>query len=315
MFYLFLSKLKIKHGIGFLALLAVLIWLIVLSYPNQKLKIVFCNVGQGDAILIQKGTNQILVDAGPDRKVLDCLSNNMPFWDRTIEMMILTHPEADHLDGFNFVLERYKLKYFLSGPEGKNSTAYINLISNLKSQIKNIKLVNPYLGEKITLAGISLTVLWPELDWVSTKITNYESLITGIADKDNLATSDLPFSFNGAVLGMSTIENLNNFSLAFLLEYGDSRALFLGDADSGIQEHILLNNTTLNKIDILKVPHHGARLSLSDNFLEKVIPKVAVISVGKNSFGHPDSDLIKKMQNLGIRVRRTDLEGEIMFEF
>lgn len=326
MFQLFLSKFKLKHGLGFLALLTSLIWLSVFSYPNQKLKIVICDVGQGDAILIQKGTNQILIDGGPNNKVLDCLSNNMPFWDRTIEIVALTHPQADHLEGLNYVFERYSVKYFLSGPEGNESAGYKQLIEKIiKTQspsinpltssdnpltkgitgIKSttgttgIKVINPYTGEKIKLDGIELDTLWPEREWARLRLDGFEASARQVG---------------GAVLGASTTQDLNNFSLVFLLKHGDVKVLFPGDADAGIQGEILLNNTTLDKIDILKVPHHGAKTSLRDDFLETFKPKEAIISVGKNSYGHPSGELIKKLEDMGIKVKRTDLEGEIKYE-
>lgn len=321
MFQLFLSKFKLRHGLGFLALLAALIWLAVFSFPDQKLHLVFCDVGQGDAILIQKGENQMLIDGGPNNKVLDCLSKNMPFWDRTIEIVALTHPQSDHLGGLNYVLERYSVNYFLSGPEGNESAGYKKLIEKItkKTSFNNplvlesgkgnkmvgeggIQVINPYLGQKIKFAGVELETLWPEKNWVANSINNGQLAINN---------SD----FGGAVLGASTTKNLNDFSLVFLLKYGQFQALFPGDADADIQDEILLNNITLNRIDILKVPHHGAKTSLRDDFLEKTRPKIAIISVGKNSYGHPSGELIKKLEDSGIKVRRTDLEGEIKYTF
>ena len=105
-----------------------------------------------------------------------------------------------------------------------------------------------------------------------------------------------------------------NFSLVFLLNYGGKKVLLPGDADSSIQDEILLSNASLNRIDILKVPHHGAKTALSDDFLDRLRPKEAIISVGKNSYGHPSPELIKKLEDLGVKVRRTDLEGEIKVE-
>lgn len=301
MFHFFLSKIKLKHKIGFLGLLASLVWLFAFSFPDQKLKIIFCDVGQGDAILIQKGFVQILIDGGPNIKVLGCLSNNIPFWDRTIEVVVLTHPQVDHMGGLNYVLERYTVRYFLSGPEGSSSAAYAALISNIKNQVINKKMnvINLYLGDKIKFAGIELETLWPERNWVQYRLGDLKSSIKQIG---------------GAILGASTDSDLNDFSLVFLLKYGDFSALFTGDADVSIQEEILLNNLNLGPVKILKVPHHGAKNALKDDFLEILKPQIAVISVGKNSYGHPNGELIKKLENMGAKVRRTDLEGDIKFE-
>ena len=282
-----------------MALLTSFIWLTVISLPDRKLHLIFCNVGQGDAILIQKGTNQILIDGGPDKKVLDCLSNNMPFWDRTIEIVALTHPQADHLNGLSFVIDRYNVSYYLAGVEGNESSGYTKFLEKIKQNPK-IEVVNPFTGEKFNLAGIELTSLWPQKEWLAQK----------------LGTDFIPDDTSGkAVLGISTTADLNEFSLVFLLNYGGKKILLPGDADAGIQDEILLSNSGLNMIDILKVPHHGSKTALRDDFLEVIKPKEAIISVGKNSYGHPNTELIKKMEDMGIKVRRTDLEGEIKITF
>jgi len=314
MFQLFLSKFKLKHFLGGLALLVSLVWLAVLSFPDQKLHLIFCNVGQGDAILIEKGFNQILIDGGPDKKVLDCLSNNLPFWDRTIEAVALTHPQADHLSGLEYVIDRYSVRYFLAGMEGNESSGYTKFLEKIKQKPK-IKVINPFTGEKFNIGGIELTSVWPQKEWVAQHIEAGSGKLEAGNISPLTSESSLALPSSHFVLGASTTTDLNNFSLVFLLNYGGKKVLLPGDADAGIQDEILLSNATLNKIDILKVPHHGAKTSLRDDFLEKIMPKVAVISVGKNSYGHPSGELIKKMEDLGIQVRRTDLEGEIKFEF
>src|SRR3989344_1604043 len=89
------------------------IWLAVFSSPDAYLHIVACDVGQGDAILMQNGSSQVLVDGGVGSRVLDCLGKYMPFWDRQIEIIVLTHPQADHFSGLIEVFKRFKVGYFL----------------------------------------------------------------------------------------------------------------------------------------------------------------------------------------------------------
>lgn len=295
---------KLKYLLGGLALIASLIWLGVFSSPSQNWQLVFCDVGQGDAILIQKGFNQILIDGGPGRKVLDCLGGNMPFWDRTIEIVVLTHPQSDHLEGLNYVLERYNVNYFLSGPESNQSAGFLSLKSKVEGKKPQVQVINPYLGKKFKLAGLELETLWPERSWVvNNLIENCELSNCELLSQKGIG--------QGAVLGISTEKDLNDFSLVFLLKYGSFKALLPGDADASIQDEILLNNPNLEKVDLLKVPHHGAKSALRQDFLEMIKPKKAIISVGKNSYGHPSSELISRLKNLGIEVRRTDLEGNI----
>jgi len=97
-----------------LLLAVVTIWAAVAALPDKNLHVVFCDVGQGDAVLVKMGTSQVLVDGGPDNKVLECLARNMPFYDRRIEVVILTHPQADHMNGLVDVLERYTVLRFIN---------------------------------------------------------------------------------------------------------------------------------------------------------------------------------------------------------
>lgn len=281
-----------KKKLALLGLFGSLIWLSVFYFPDDKLNLVFCDVGQGDAVLITKGSGQILIDGGPNDKVLTCLSENMPFWDKKIEIVALTHPEADHLFGLLAVLDKYEVDFFLTGPEGGSSAIYAELISKINPSISlrtrvqsaKLKLINPYAGEKIKLGEITLESLWPEREWA------------------------------GAVLGASTSGRLNEFSLVFLLSFRDKKVLLMGDADSRVQKNIVLNSTSL-PIDILKFPHHGSKTGMTEEFLEAISPKEAVISVGKNSYGHPTEEALDLLKKSNVIIRRTDLEGDINYKF
>lgn len=122
-------------AIKWLILTAVFIWAAVWTLPDNKLHIVFCDVGQGDAILVYRGTNQMLVDGGPNDEVLKCLDRHMPFWDRRVEAVVLTHNEADHARGLEYVRQRY-----------------------------NVILYEPKLekGEKLVVGPITMNILWPD---------------------------------------------------------------------------------------------------------------------------------------------------------
>ncbi len=276
-----------------LILLASLTWLIVLFFPDQKLQLTFCDVGQGDAILISQGFSQILIDGGPSDKVLSCLAENMPFWDRTIEVVALSHPEADHLTGLLSVLDQYQVSFFLTGPEGSSSAKYEALKTKLKA--KNLKIINPYSGTKIKMGPIILTTLWPEKNWLMAKLGSEE--------------------VGRQVLGLQAGSlKLNQFSLVFLLNYKNFQALLMGDADSSVQNNISLPSG-LSHLDILKFPHHGSKTGITENFLGRIRPSQAVISVGQNSYGHPTTEALELLKKYKVKVRRTDLEGEIRFQF
>lgn len=304
MFDYFKQKFSSKFLIGLLSLFGSLIGLFVFSFPDDRLHLIFCDVGQGDATLISQGSNQILIDGGPNDKVLQCLANNMPFFDKTIEIVILTHPEADHLTGLLSVIEKYKINYFFTGPEGNNSALYTTFNEKLKekSEKSQLKIKNIYTGETVKIDNISLKSLWPERNFVMEKLSN-------IAENSNQGLS------SSSVLGMQTGSlKLNQFSLVFLLKYNNFSAILMGDADQTVQNDILLFNSLI-PLDILKFPHHGSKTGMSENFLQIIKPKEAVISVGKNSYGHPTTEAMDLLKKYGVKIRRTDLEGEIDYSF
>lgn len=243
----------LKKPLFWLILLLILLWTAVFSLPDNKLHLIFCDVGQGDAILISYQKTQILIDGGPDNRVLSCLSRHLPFWDRRLEVVILTHPEEDHFGGLIDVIKRYNLKYLISSswPEGGRKTTVLKT------------------GDEIHLGKINLSVLWPK--------------------------------------EINQGGELNESSLVLKLAFGSFCALLTGDIPSKIEDQL----DRIGPCQVLKVAHHGSRYSTSEEFLEKVRPVLAVISVGPNSFGHPTEEVIKKLRDLDIKILRTDQNGEI----
>lgn len=264
--------------IGALLLVAAL-W----QWPDNNLHLVFCDVGQGDAILVFSGSTQLLMDGGPGEQVLGCLSRHMPFWDRTIEMVILTHPQADHLNGLISVLKRYSLRYFVSGSTVNTTGGYKELASLVAEKQSRGELVaqNVFTGTQISLGPIKGRIIWPKRDWV----------------KENTTETATP--------------QLNDYSLVLEIRRGNFRALLPGDADSHVDQEIIAIGG-LSPVTVLKYPHHGSRTGATKEFLEAVSPKLAIISVGRrNSYGHPASETLELLKSLGIRYRRTDIDGDI----
>ena len=265
------------------------------TLPDGKLHLVFCNVGQGDASYIRLPNNQdILIDGGPDDKVLSCLGRHMPFYDRTIDMVFLSHPQADHLNGLVSVLERYSVKYYSSGPEGNTTAGYQKLKKLITD--KNIIVRNLYAGDRIGFGDVFITGIWPSREWIAGKLEN-NNLVEGNSNR---------------VLGASTsYKEINDFSEVLLLTFGRFDALFTGDADSHIQPEILNANPYLTSVKVLKTPHHGSRTGIFEAFLEKVKPSLAVISVGKNSYGHPSPEIIGRLKTIGSQILRTDQGADV----
>jgi competence protein ComEC len=236
------------------------------------LRIYFLDVGQGDAEFIQNfNGNQILIDGGPDDKVLSDLAKVMPINDRSIDMVILTHPHSDHITGLIDVLKRYQVGQIL-----ENNYPYQAPVYDEWNKIKTNSVVTQAVaGQVIDLGGgVKMTVVFP-----------------GVSEAGK---------FNS---------NPNNTSVVTRLTYGDESVLFTGDIEAPVEKKLTLNGSILDS-DFLKIGHHGSRTSTTEDFLNAVTPKVAFIEVGAgNTFGHPNQEVLDRLANHGIKYYRTDKDG------
>ena len=281
-----------KYIIGLLALAAITIWLAVLAYPGQQLSLIACDVGQGDSILAVFGETQILVDGGPNDKVLECLNNHLPFWDREIELIILTHPQKDHYGGLIDVFRHYKVDTFLATPIDSGSQGYQVLISAVGGS--GTEVINPVTGMDIRLGLIHLEILHPSEQYVLSKV-----------EGDSTNNSE-----NG-VLGAFDIKgDLNDYSVVAILRLGEFEALLTGDIDPAVIEDIIAEGL-VRDVEYIKTPHHGSKNGLTKKLLETSMPEIAVISVGKNPWGHPHQEVIKLLKDYGIKILRTDEDGDV----
>jgi len=274
---------RIKNKIGFLILAAlaaaaIFVWSTVFAKPaDEKVKIDFFDVGQGEALFIDApNNNQILVDGGPSDVILNKLGSALPFFDRKIELVILTHPDSDHLSGLIEVLKRYEVGEVLeTGIEDSTSqyAAWNDLIKE-----KNIPVVFARAGQIVKISdNLAIKILYP------------------------LAK----------INGEDYSKNTNNTSIMGKVFYGQNSLLFTGDAE-GVEENSLLLSGSDLKADILQVAHHGSKNSTVQEFLAAVAPQFAVIQVGaKNRYGHPTQEVLERLK--GVKVLRNDLDGDIEF--
>jgi competence protein ComEC len=270
-----IQRLSTKLLIGGLAALVILAWVAALQMPDGQLHVHVLDVGQGDAIFIQcPNGQQILVDGGPEPSVLlSRLGERMPFWDHSLDLVVLTHAEVDHVGGLLEVLQRYDVGLVMdSGQECASATceAWRTLIEDKGLPYRKVEE-----GMQITLGeDLRLDVLHPPAE-----------LMTG------------------------TSSDTNNNSVVLRLEYGRFTMLLTGDVQWEAEEMLLASGQVLHSL-VLKVPHHGADTSLTVPFLEAVSPEIAVISVGaENNFGHPSADTLDRLR--AIPTYRTDLDGSI----
>lgn len=291
----------------FLTASVILVFFASFSLADSRLHVVFCNVGQGDAALIYRGQTQILIDGGPDSSVLSCLSKHMPFWDREIEVVTMTHPQDDHYGGLVDVVRRYKVGLFLAPPVDNDTQGFKTLkrevedrkISEAWSGRAGLRVMNPKTGDVLRNGLIRIETIWPEREWLANSVSKGDEGYGGNGGRE------------GGVLGAATPKvDLNEFSVVQKVSFGDFDALFTGDIEPPAEDLMAQNLT--GGVEILKVPHHGSKNGLDKILLDAAMPKLAVISVGKkNRYGHPHKEALKLLEEGSIRVLRTDLDGEV----
>jgi competence protein ComEC len=259
--------------------------LAIVSRPDGRLHIYFCDVGQGDAILIKTPQNrQILVDGGRDDQVLNCLSQALPFYDHDLDLVILTHPHADHVGGLIDVLRTYQVGKVVFQQTPYKSADYQEFIDLLGE--KNLSTFKVVAGETLALDQQTRAEVWyplsqEELELLDASIDPYDG------------------------------EDVNDSSIVFRLVCGNFETILTGDAPEQVQK-LLLQRGMVKEADVLKVGHQGAKDGSDEDFLKKVNPDLAVISVGENNtYGHPHQETLEEIKNAGVELKRTDQDGTI----
>lgn len=273
-----------RTHLGRLSLL--LAWLLALPAAAQTLTIHFLDVGQGDAALIKTAEGRtVLIDAGPPEAGDSLARRVATLTSGPIDLLILSHPHLDHLGGFEKVLEKVGAKRYLEPGFEHATGAYTSLLEALVRHKVEVRTTDRDPAQKdepleISLGGgAKLTVVWPQ-----------RPLHPFLTD---------------------TRSDPNANSIVARLTYGDHSVLFTGDAEPETEAQFMKLGTDL-QADVLKVGHHGSRFSSTTPFLRRIKPQLAVISCGKdNRYGHPAPDTMDRLEAVGARVVRTDVDGEI----
>jgi len=262
-----------------LLIASVLVWSLALTQPGDNLHVSFLDVGQGDAILIRTPDgHNILIDGGPcPRRLSLALGEKLPFWDRTIDLVVCTQPQADHITGLLEVVQRYSVKQILDSGVPYHSSVYIEWMRLVEE--KGIEFNLARSGQMIDLgSGIVLEVLNPPQE-----------------------------SFEG------TSCDVDNNNVVLKLTWREVSFLFTADIREEAELYLIMERANLRST-VLKVAHHGSMTSTLPQFLAAADPEVAVISVGReNPFGHPSPDVVQRLVDwVGIdNVYRTDRHGTI----
>lgn len=259
----------------FLITLNIFAWIIVYDLRNDYLEVVFFDVGQGDAVFIETPQkHQILIDGGPNAKIMEKLSKEMPFYDKKIDLVILTHPEKDHLSGLIDVLKNYKVDNVLWTGVKRKTDEYKEWIDLLDKEKANIFLARK--GMRIKANDVFFDIIHPL------------ELLKG-----------------------KELENSNDTSIVSRLTFYQNSFLFTGDISGLVEKNLALSQEIIRS-NVLKVSHHGSKTSSIPQFIVAVFPDIAVISNGKNNrYGHPHKQVLEFFEKYGIPVLRTDVKGDI----
>lgn len=262
--------------IGILVAINFYVWSTVYAVHPHELRVSVLDIGQGDSILIQGPTGiQMLVDGGPDHSVLRQLPREIGLLDRSIDMIVETHPDKDHIAGLADVFDRYVVSYFIS-PGIPNDTAATYAVNNAVLNEKGVHAFVARRGMRIHLGdGAYADVLYPDRD-------------------------------------VSMLET-NEGSVTMKVVYGTTSFLLTGDLPSDKEDYLISIGTDL-KSDVLKAGHHGSKYSTDDAWLAAVHPSIVAVSAGKgNTYGHPNPETIGRIQNKGAQILSTIDSGTIRF--
>ena len=248
------------------------------KFNKNELLINFIDVNQGDSCLVRFGTKSLMVDTGGSTDSNYDIGKNvtLPYLlDRKItklDYVLITHYDADHCQGLMYILEKIKVKNIIMCRQPEETQYYKEVL--VKAQENKINIMYVKSGDILNIDKLKIIVIHPQNNYISENV-------------------------------------LNNNSIVFKLEYNSFSMLFTGDIEEKAEREILRQNYNL-KSTILKVAHHGSKSSSIKEFIEAVNPRIALIGVGKNNkFGHPNEDVIERLEEQGTKIYRTDLDGEV----
>lgn len=249
---------------------------VITLLQSTELQVVFLNVGQGDAIWIQAPNGkEVLIDAGPNQTTLAELSKVKSFFDRTIDFIMITHSDKDHIGGFPEIFERYKIGHVIES-EISSPTIIDKTVTSSIEQERATKII-ARAGERIVLDpknGVVIDVLFPDQ-----KTSGWET---------------------------------NEASLIVKVTHGSNSFLLTGDAPSEVEDFLVQIYGSQLQSDVLKLGHHGSKTSTSDAFITTVQPETVIVSAGLgNRYGHPHPEVIERAENANVQVLETAQQGSI----
>ncbi len=246
------------------------------SREPDALRVWFADVGQGDGIIIRTPSRAtIVVDGGPQQNFLQEVDDHVPLTDRTVDLVVVTHADADHVTGLVNLIASGRVRSVLMNRDASVKTkTYARLLAAIESQ--HVQSIEARAGQTYTFGAVQLRVLWPTAS------------------------------------GLAAATTTNERSVVVKITYGSEDVLLTGDAPDTVEQQLLEQGSDV-AAEVLKVGHHGSAKSSTLPFLKTVRPEIAVLSVGaKNTYGHPTKRVLDDLQRIGANAFRTDMQGDIL---
>jgi competence protein ComEC len=282
----------------------ILIFMIYSNMSPNILKITFCDVGQGDATIVSLGKVQVLIDTGRNSKVLTCLENHMPFFDKQIEYLVLTHMDSDHIGGVPEVFEYYDVNFVFMNPSNKKTSDFSLLEEVLsKESPSKTKVISTFFGQTLYVGnGLVFTVLSPNMNFTREGNEISSSTETTLLDVFKVDMQE-------------KLKNKSENSLSIVLKvlFKDVEIILPGDLELN-GELAVIDSGLLENVALLKAGHHGSKTSSNRSFIEVLRPEITIISSGiNNAYNHPSPQVIDTFESFDVAIYQTKSSGEINF--
>ena len=247
--------------------------------PTQGAEVVFLGIGQGNAVLFSDGYTNILYDGGPSKsKLSEKLNKHLPVFNRKIDLLVLSHPDKDHIEGAVELLRYFPVHFVLLNDNVSDTPVYEELQKAIdEAKNKGVVFIYPKAGQEFSVGNFKIATLWPDRSM-----------------KASLS---------------------NNSSVVLKIYYGKNSVLLSGDLPKEVEKYLAYKEGRALKSNIVLAGHHGSKTSTSKSWVGFANPDFVVISAGKgNSYGHPHMQTLKTLEKFKVKVLRTDKQGDIKFK-
>ena len=259
----------------------ILVSVVIFLYKQNQTRgaeVIFLDVGQGNAVLFSDGYTNILYDGGPSKAGLhNKLNKHLPFLNRKIDLLVLSHPDKDHIEGAIEVLKHFPVSFVLLNDNVSDTPVYEELQKVIdEAKNKGVVFIYPKAGQEFSVGNFKIVTLWPD-----------RSMKTALS---------------------------NNSSVVLKIYYGKNSALLSGDLPKEVERYLAYKEGRALDSSIILAGHHGSKTSTSKSWIGFANPEFVVISAGKdNSYGHPHTQTLKTLEKFQVKVLRTDKQGDIKF--